>query len=70
MLTLTGVFRRLFQNDHIKTRADVFQLDIKLKVMKLKLSIQRNNKIFCFQGFSKDRDIFRTRSSIQDGAYC
>ena len=51
-------------------RADVFQLDIKLKVMKLKLSIQRNNKIFCFQGFSKDRDIFRTQSSIQDGAYC
>ena len=42
----------------LKTRADVFELHIHFKVMKLQLSIQRNYKIFYFQIFPKDRGVY------------
>ena len=42
----------------LKTRADVFELHIQFKVMKLQLSIQRNYKIFYFQIFPKDRGVY------------
>ena len=43
-------------------RTDVFELHVQFKVMKLRLSIQRNYKIFYFQVFPKDP--FRTHSNI------
>ena len=45
-------------------RTDAFDLHVKFKVMKLRLSIQINYKIFYFPVFPKDRGVFRTHSEI------
>ena len=48
----------------ILKREQIFDLHVKFKVMKLRLGIQINYKIFYFQVFPKDRGVFGTHSKI------